>query len=62
MKKIISLRGNGLRGHSITTGTRFWSFLTLSPLTWTILLNRTYEVTWKYNSPNLLVHVVIEWP
>ena len=34
-----------LRGYSITTWTRFCSFLTPSPLTWTILLDKTYEVT-----------------
>ena len=51
-------------GHPITRWTRFWPFLTPSPLTWTILLNKTCEVTdiWAPPSTPLLVHVVIEWP
>ena len=40
----------GTRGHSITTWTRFWSFLTSSPLKWTMLPHKAYEATWTFFS------------
>ena len=49
-------------GHSITTWTRFWSFF--DPLTWNILVNKTYEVCGHLTTPlpPLLVYMIIEWP
>ena len=52
-----------MRGHSITTWTRFWSFLTPSPpLTWTILIDKNYQIMWTFDYPPPLVQMFLEWP